>query len=234
LQQIDLGYVSGLYREFAGDLAAVGKQQREFAEAMGSRMTPQLDDLEAEITYLLLRARRPAAVMELGTFHGWSTSWILSALRDNGAGHLHSFDIIDNVRRNVPAELAAGRWTFVQGDVKERLDRVPADLDHLFVDAAHTGRFAKWYLTRLFPLVPAGIPVSVHDVYHFRATLPFHEGRVVVRWLRDRTTPFFTPSRAKARANYDALNALRDDLGLAPVRGAGDNPMIFFTMPETR
>jgi predicted O-methyltransferase YrrM len=234
LQQIDLGYVSGLYREFAGDLAAVGKQQRAFAEAMGSRMTPQLDDLEAEITYLLLRARRPATVMELGTFHGWSTSWILSALRDNGAGHLHSFDIIDNVRRNVPAELAEGRWTFVQGDVKERLDRVPADLDHLFVDAAHTGRFAKWYLAHLFPLVPAGIPVSVHDVYHFRATLPFHEGRVVVRWLRDRTTPFFTPSRAKARATYDALNALRDELGLAPIRGAGDNPMIFFTMPETR
>jgi predicted O-methyltransferase YrrM len=234
LQQIDLGYVSGLYREFAGDLAAVGKQQRAFAEAMGSRMTPQLDDLEAEITYLLLRARRPATVMELGTFHGWSTSWILSALRDNGAGHLHSFDIIDNVRRNVPAELAEGRWTFVQGDVKERLDRVPADLDHLFVDAAHTGRFAKWYLAHLFPLVPAGIPVSVHDVYHFRATLPFHEGRVVVRWLRDRATPFFTPSRAKARATYEALNALRDELGLAPIRGAGDNPMIFFTMPETR
>jgi predicted O-methyltransferase YrrM len=233
LKQIDLAHVSELYREFAGDLAAVGKQQRAYAEAMGSRMTPQLDDLEAEITYLLLRATRPAVVMELGTFHGWSTSWILSALRDNGTGQLHSFDIIDNVRRNVPEELAEDRWTFVQGDVKERLDRVPSDIGYLFVDAAHTSRFARWYLARLFPLVPAGIPVSVHDVYHFRATLPLHEGRVVVRWLDEHRTPFFTPSRAKARATYDALNALRDELGLAPVRGAGDNPMIFFRMPSS-
>ena len=89
-------------------------------------MTPQLDDLEAEITYLLLRATKPAAVVELGTFHGWSTSWILSALRDNGSGHLHSFDLIDNVVRNVPAELAEGRWTFVQGDIKETVEQVPA------------------------------------------------------------------------------------------------------------
>lgn len=231
MREIDLGYVAGLYREFAGELAAVGKQQRAYAEAMGARVTPQLDDLEAEITYLLLRAVRPAVVMELGTFHGWSTSWILSALRDNGVGHLHSFDIVDNVRRNVPADLAAGRWTFVQGDVRRTVGQVPDGVGYLFVDAAHSGRFARWYLANLFPRVPAGIPVSVHDVYHFPVTLPLHEGRVVVRWLDARRTPFFTPSRAKARATYNTLNALRTELGLAPVRGAGTNPMIFFTMP---
>ena len=52
------------------------------------------------------------------------------------------------------------------------------------------------------------------------------------RWLDGRGVPFFTPSRAKARANFDALNALREELGLEQVRGAGDNPMIFFTMPS--
>lgn len=231
MEKIDLEYVSALYREYAGDLAVVGKQQRAYAESMGSRMTPQLDDLEAEITYLLLRATRPEVVMELGTFHGWSTSWILSALRDNGAGRLHSFDRIDNVVRNVPEELADGRWTFVQGDIKETLDRVPADTGYLFVDAAHTSRFARWYLEHLFPRVPSGIPVSVHDVYHFRATLPLHEGKVVVRWLDERGVAFFTPSRAKARDVYDTLTGLRAQLGLSPVRGPGDNPMIFFEMP---
>jgi predicted O-methyltransferase YrrM len=231
LEKIDLAYVSALYREYAGDLAAVGKQQRAFAESMGSRMTPQLDDLEAEITYLLLRATRPGVVMELGTFHGWSTSWILSALRDNGSGRLHSFDRIDNVVRNVPEDLADGRWTFVQGDIEETLHRVPADTGYLFVDAAHSSRFARWYLEHLFPRVPSGIPVSVHDVYHFRTTLPLHEGKVVVRWLDERGVPFFTPSRAKARDVYDRLTALREELGLAPVRGSGANPMIFFEMP---
>jgi hypothetical protein len=195
-------------------------------------MTPQLDDLEAEITYLLLRATEPAAVMELGTFHGWSTSWILSALRDNGSGHLHSFDMIDNVVRNVPHDLAEGRWTFVQGDIRNTLDQVPTDTGYLFVDAAHNSRFARWYLHNLFPRVPSGIPVSVHDAFHFRTTLPLHEGKVVVRWLKEKDVPFFTPSRAKARADYDALNKLRNELGLAPIRGAGDNPMIYFRMPS--
>jgi predicted O-methyltransferase YrrM len=228
---IDLGYVCELYREYTSDLAAVGDAQRRYVEALKPTMNPQLDDLEAEITYLLLRATKPAAVVELGTFHGWSTSWILSALRDNGAGHLHSFDLIDNVVRNIPAELAEDRWTFVKGDIKETVERVPSDTGYLFVDAAHTGRFARWYLDHLFPRVPAGSTVSVHDVYHFRTTLPLHEGRVVVRWLDGRGVPFFTPSRAKARADFDALNTLRAELGLTPVRGDGDNPMIFFTMP---
>jgi predicted O-methyltransferase YrrM len=231
---IDLGYVSDLYREYAGDLAAVGEAQRRFARSRTGTMTPQLDDLEAEITYLLLRATKPATVVELGTFHGWSTSWILSALRDNGSGQLYSFDLIDNVVRNVPAELADSRWTFVRGDIRETVDQVPPDTGHLFVDAAHTGRFARWYLDHLFPRVPAGSTVSVHDVYHFRTTLPLHEGRVVIRWLDGHGVPFFTPSRAKARANFTALTALRAELGIPPVRGDGDNPMIFFRMPSRR
>ena len=231
MHPIDLAYVTELYREYAGDLAVIGKAQRAHAESMGSRMTPQLDDLEAEITYLLLRATTPAVVMELGALHGWSTSWILSALRDNGSGQLHSFDLIDNAVRNVPAELAEGRWTFVKGDIADTVNRVPADTGYLFVDAAHTGRFARWYIEHLFPRVPDGIPVSVHDVFHFRTTLPLHEGRVVVRWLDGKRVPYFTASRARARATYGALNALREELGLAPIRGAGDNPMIYFRMP---
>jgi predicted O-methyltransferase YrrM len=229
---IDLAHVVELYRKYAGDLARVGAAQRDFAAARSHQMTPQLDDLEAEITYLLLRADRPATVVELGTFHGWSTSWILHAIKDNGCGRLHSFDLIDNVVGNVPAELAEGRWTFVQGDIRETLGQVPADTGHLFVDAAHTGRFARWYLDRLFPRVPAGSTVSVHDVYHFPITLPMHEGRVVVRWLNRRGVPVFTPSRAKARPTFAALTALRAELGLPPVRGDGDNPMIFFRMPS--
>jgi predicted O-methyltransferase YrrM len=228
---IDLAYVRDLYREYADDLAAVGAAQRAFLEAAGGTLTPQLDDLEAEITYLLLRAGRPASVVEVGAFHGWSTSWILSALRDNGAGHLYSFDIVDNALGNVPRELAEGRWTFVRGDVRENLGELPDDTGHLFVDAAHSAWFARWYLAELLPRVPLGVPVSVHDVFHFRFPLPFHEGRVLVRWLDQYGTPYFTPSRARARAVFDELTALRAELGLEPVRGPGDNPMVFFRRP---
>jgi len=61
-----------------------------------------------------------------------------------------------------------------------------------------------------------------------------HEGKVVVRWLDDRGVPFFTPARAKARGVYATLTGLREELGLSPVRGPGDNPMIFFRMPQAR
>ncbi len=227
---IDLDRVSSLYRKYTHDLAAVIEQQRRFRDTAPS-MTPQLDDLEAEITYLLLRDTRPARVMELGTFHGWSTSWILSALRDNGVGHLHSFDRIDNVCRTVPAGLADGRWTFVLGDVRERLADVPQDAGYLFVDAAHGAGFARWYLAELFPLVPAGIPVSVHDVFHRRRALPFTEGAVLTRWLGERGTGYFTPSRKGSPETFRALTELKQELGLSGARDTSTNPMLWFTMP---
>ena len=227
---IDLDRVSTLYRTHAADLSAVIAQQREFRAATPS-MTPQLDDLEAEITYLLLRDTRPAYVMELGTFHGWSTTWILSALRDNGSGHLHSFDRIDDVLRNVPAELGDGRWRFVHGDVRERLADVPRDAGYLFVDAAHTASFARWFLAELFPLVPAGIPVSVHDVHHGRRVLPFTEGAVLLRWMREHGVAGFTASRRRAPEAFGQLVALRRELGITGARGTTRNPMVWFPLP---
>lgn len=226
---IDLDLVEQLYRTHAAELSAVIAEQRALREAVPS-LVPQLDDLEAEITYLLLRRARPAHVVEVGAFHGWSTTWILRALRDNGTGHLHSFDRVDHVRGTVPAGLA-DRWTFHHGDVRERLADVPRDAGLLFVDAAHSASFARWYLAELFPLVPAGIPVSVHDVFHTRWALPLTEGAVVVRWLRGRSTPWFTAARRRDPAAHRALLDVRRELGITGARGTTVNPMLWFTMP---
>lgn len=220
-----------LYRTYRDDLRAVIEQQRAFREALAGRMTPQLDDLEAELTYLLLRHHRPAVVMELGTFHGWSTTWLLSALRDNGSGRLHSFDRIDNVARNVPGELAADRWTFVHGDVREQLAAVPQDTGYLFVDADHGARFGHWYLEHLFPLMPAGIPVSVHDVLRGRRARLWSEGAVVTRWLHERDVAVFSASRRAAPGAFAQLNDLRAELGITGARETTRNPMIFFRLP---
>jgi predicted O-methyltransferase YrrM len=232
---IGLALIGDLYRRYRDPLVKVRDAQREFLRRTRGRMTPQLDDLEAEITYLLLRETRPDTVMELGTFHGWSTTWILSALRDNGGGTLHSFDLVDNAVANVPSELSLGRWEFHKGDVRENLSQVPEGIGYLFVDAAHNGRFARWYLEALFPRVAPGTPVSVHDVFHGRRALPFTEGAAVLSWLRGNGTDFFTPSRRKAPAPYTALLELREDLGLdEPVHTGTDNPMIYFRMPGHR
>lgn len=224
-----LEFLAGLYRTHADDLATVIDGQRELL-ADGT-ITPQLDDVEAELTYLLLRHHRPSQVVEVGTYYGWSTTWILSALRDNGSGHLQSFDLVDHVCGTVPEELSAGRWTFHRGDLRETVEKVPADTGYLFVDADHGRRFARWYLEHLFGRIATGTPTSVHDVFHLPRARPFTEGSEVLRHLERSGTGWFTSSRAAAPRNLRALDAVRAELGITGVRGTSRNPMIFFSMP---
>ncbi|MGW2182486.1 class I SAM-dependent methyltransferase [Streptomyces sp. NPDC001732] len=230
-QGLSVESVSALYEKYRDDLAAVRDQRREFLRQRGKAMKAQLDDYEAEITYLLLREHRPESVVEIGTFYGWSTMWILSALRDNGMGHLYSFDMVDHVVRNVPSELSDGRWTFTSGDVREQLDRFPARTDYLFIDADHGARFARWYIENVFPLVPAGTPTSVHDVFHGRRPKPLSEGSVIIKWLAEQGIEYFTPSAARAPEVIAQLRVVKKDLNLdEPVRDSKHNPMIFFTL----
>ncbi|GAA1076102.1 class I SAM-dependent methyltransferase [Pseudonocardia alni] len=224
-----LEFLAGLYRTHADDLAMVIDRQRELL-ADGT-ITPQLDDVEAELTYLLLRHHRPSQVVEVGTYYGWSTTWILSALRDNGSGHLQSFDLVDHVCGTVPEELSTGRWTFHRGDLRETVEKVPADTGYLFVDADHGRRFARWYLEHLFGRIATGTPTSVHDVFHLPRARPFTEGSEVLRHLERSGTGWFTSSRAAAPRNLRALDAVRAELGITGVRGTSRNPMIFFSMP---
>ncbi|PBC85569.1 MULTISPECIES: class I SAM-dependent methyltransferase [unclassified Streptomyces] len=232
MEAITVEHVSGLYAKYQDDLRVVRDAQRKFLRDRGKSMKAQLDDYEAEITYLLLRDVRPEVVVEVGTFYGWSTMWILSALRDNGIGHLHSFDIVDNVVRNVPAELSADRWTFTKGDIQQHPEKIPAETDYLFIDADHGSRFAHWYIENLFPAVPPRTPTSVHDVFHGRRPKPFSEGSVIVKWLAEQNIEFFTPSTAKAPQVTRQLAAVKKELGLdEPVRDSDHNPMIFFTLP---
>jgi predicted O-methyltransferase YrrM len=221
-------FVAKHYEKFADAVRLAKKEQRAIRENDPS-MKAQLDDLESEITYLLLREYQPETVVEIGCLHGWSTSWILRALRDNGKGTLYSYDIVEHATRHVPAELSAGRWHFVPGDVRNRLSELPYDIDYLFIDAAHSGRFAKWYIADLLPRLRPGTPVSVHDVFHGARPLPFTEGAVLLDWLRRTERPYFTVSPAHARPVHDRVLRLREELGLTErVHTGKDNPMLYF------
>jgi len=232
VETITLDFIAELYVKYRSSLGEVRDAQRKFLQDRGKSMKAQLDDLEAEITYLLLREFRPATVVEIGTFYGWSTTWLLSALRDNGAGHLYSFDIVSNVTQNVPKELSADRWTFTQGDMRANLDKIPEKTEYLFIDADHGAKFARWYIENLFPVVPSGTPTSVHDVIHGKRTLQFTEDAVITKWLYEKGIEFFTPSLAKAPDANKHLAGVKAELGLTePVRTTTDNPMIYFRLP---
>ncbi|MCU7728894.1 class I SAM-dependent methyltransferase [Actinoplanes sp. KI2] len=225
---IGVDEIVALYRKYRDDLAVVRNEQRAL-RAANPALKAQLDDLEAEITYLLIRETRPANMVEIGSLHGWSTNWILRALRDNGMGHLHTYDLIDNARHNVAPELADERWTFVRGDARNELALYDRKIDYLFIDAAHTASFARWFVGDLFPLLRSDVPVSVHDVFHGRRPWPVSEGRVVLSWLADAGLDHFTVSRAAAPRHHRRITGLKDELGLAaPVHTGRHNPMLFF------
>jgi predicted O-methyltransferase YrrM len=249
-----------LYVRFADDLRAVRDQQAalyarrgwsrlqrslphravRFALAEVGRdalapqsMRPRLDDVEAEILYLLVRAARPNQVVEISPGGGWSTTWLLSALRDNGAGTLSSYDVVDRSRRLVPGELAAGRWTFVLGDAKAAV--LPQPIGFLLLDSEHTAEFARWYLAEVVPRVAPGSFVAVHDVFHTADpdTRPrTGEDEAILDWLDAHRIPWTTASPLRNPVAFDALGELRRRLGFgSPIHFGEANTMLFFRTP---
>lgn len=253
----DLTEIQGLYRKYAADLKRVRQEQLEFYRqsgevssrseplpvklsaisnrvkaylSRGALLKPQLDDLEAEITYLRLREYKPQTVVEISPCGGWSSTWILQALKDNGFGQLHSYDLVNTATRNVPASLAQGRWHFHQGDVTKNMDSLPAKIDYLFIDSDHSAQFADWYISKLFTRLKAGTPVSVHDVFHTAHPSGFdHEGGVIMSWIDGQRIPYFTASGAKAPHHENELMKLKADLGISnTIHRSKNNSMVFF------
>ena len=255
--KMNIDFVISLYEKYIDDLRKVRAFQKELYSQKGypwcekyalyravrllfkkarlakppqGGMKPQLDDIEAEITYLLIREYRPQTVVEISPCGGWSTSWILQALKDNGCGKLYSFDLIDDATKNVPFELSDGRWNFYLGDITKAVDKLPMDIDYLFVDSDHSAEFANWYIQYIFSRVKKGCPVSVHDVYH--TVLPGShgsEGEVIIEWLREKGVDYFTPSQAKNPMDFRKLMEVKRRLGINKrIHWTQTNPMIFF------
>lgn len=227
---IDLSLAEELYSRYAKDLSVARDEQRAL-KTNQEGMKTQLDDVEAELTYLFIRHFQPQHIVEIGSLHGWSTTWNLRALRDNGSGRLTTMDLIDNAKKNVPDELSEGRWEFRQGDVREASTDWISDVEYLFIDAAHGAKFGRWYLANLFPKLPIDLPISVHDVFHSSFPWPFSEGLEVVRWLGERDITYFTAASKREKENYRRLLEVKNELGLTePVHTGRDNPMIYFRL----
>lgn len=259
---IDLEHAIDLYETWWGDLRTarramqrlhaqrcVAWSQRSLVHRVAARalepvmsglrkeapMLAQVDDEVCELLYMLLRSRRPQVVVEISPFHGWSTSWILTALQHNGTGQLRSFDVLDSASRNVPAELKP-RWELVLGDVRKNTARIPQQIDFLLMDSDHSAEFAQWYLDEVFPRVRPGAPVCVDDIFHSADPGSFDgEGPVLMDWLRRNDVPWFTCAKAKNPSALNAIHGKKTSLGLVPRIRRGDaNTSVFFEMPGAR
>jgi len=257
IKKIDLNLILNLYKKYAEDLKKVRSSQRILLKERGpsileefilfravrrlfrnlgltnkwmSNINPQMDDIEAEVTYLLIREFKPKTIVEISPCGGYSTTWILNALKDNGVGRLYSYDIVDDSTKVVPMELAKGRWTFYKGDIKKNLDVLPKEIDYLFMDADHHSDFAKWYIAKIFPRLEKGIPISIDDIFReVQDTGNYGEGKVVLEWLNKNNLDFFSASSKDMKKNYESILKTKENLGLRKnIMNTSQNSMIFF------
>ncbi len=126
---------------------------------------------QGSLLYLLVRAARPARVVETGVRPGYTTAWILAALSANGEGELVSLGPGPTVGRSsgvgnvsvgqfVPPSLR-GRWTLALGNTEERLREIlssTARVDLFLYDNGPDATRARFELRAAWEaLAPRGI-----------------------------------------------------------------------------
>jgi predicted O-methyltransferase YrrM len=228
----NLTNVLTLYEQYRDDLMLVKKKMDTFYAMRNSiGLFPQLGDFEAEITYLKIRESRPESVIEISPASGWSTSWILHALNDNQKGKLYSYDLVDDSTKLVPRRWSKGRWIFSLGDIQRNLDSLPEDAQYLFIDSDHSDAFAQWYIDEIFPRFKPGTIASAHDIIK-RSDEPGYgeESIVLCEWLAANNKDCFTAARLLKDKGYDAVKAIRQELGISNLEPADYNSMIYFTL----
>ncbi len=113
-----------------------------------------------QLLYVLIRSRRPATIVEVGTSYGISAIHIASALNDNAEGRLISAELsarkVAAARANLQS-LGLDRWVEIrQGDAFETLKSVEGPIDILFLDG-----WKDFYLPLLKILEPQLGPGSL-------------------------------------------------------------------------
>lgn len=118
-----------------------------------------------ELAYALVRALRPATVIETGVAHGISSAFVLAGVADNDLGELHSIDLPpprmvagDLVGAAIPADLK-GRWHYHWGSAKRLLPALLADTagTRLFIhDSDHSYAHMRWEIETAWAALEPG------------------------------------------------------------------------------
>jgi predicted O-methyltransferase YrrM len=109
--------------------AEFGQRRDEFLLPVGPE-TAQLMDI-------LIRARKPRTLVEVGTSFGYSTVWLAAAARATGAT-LHTLELAqhksDHARDNIARAGLADHVVFHVGDARSLLAALPGPFDFVLLD----------------------------------------------------------------------------------------------------
>jgi len=110
---------------------------QEYADAAAEVYMPISAD-GGRLLYNLVRAIRPATVVEFGTSFGISALHLAAALRDNDAGRLISTELsaakVAAARRTFAETGLADLITVLQGDARETLAALDSPVDFVLLD----------------------------------------------------------------------------------------------------
>ena len=151
----------------------------------------------AVLLYAATRLARPKVAIEIGCFSGWDTSFILAALRRNGAGHLFTIDLparegqfsqLPGHRSSLPAGLGPGflvpdawrdRWTLLLGNARYELPPLLEDVGEVglvYRDSHHTYEHMMWEFTTVWPYLADGGVLVADDISWNTAFRDFADG----------------------------------------------------------
>jgi len=120
---------------------------------------------DGRLLRMLVESTGAKHVVELGTFHGYSGTWMCLGLRATG-GKLTTFEIdpgnAEISRRNFKRAGVESLVTLIEGDAHQEVSRVKDPVDLVFIDADKEGYTD--YLTKLLPLVRPGGLVVAHNI----------------------------------------------------------------------
>jgi predicted O-methyltransferase YrrM len=191
LLSVPRNLVSSVLNELhSSDLPSTLESQIERHPASSGR-GPMGD--EAELLYLCVRLARPALVVETGVGAGFSTTFILQALKKNNHGKLYSIDFYKDDERCgwiIPTDLK-NRWKLIRGLSRQALNPLLEQLGSIDVfmhDSDHSYENMMTEFRTVWPFLKSGGIFLAHDVGRNDALFDFCK-EVNFSWWRARTYP---------------------------------------------
>lgn len=154
----------------------------------------QYDWFDGQLLYCLIRLLRPRGIVEISMSSGYSTAFMATALRANGHGCVHTFELDRRCVRSASRNFEQwGLSEFVrihEGDAKVTSLALTdlSDFSILFLDSLHTEGFARWFIERFVLKAAPDVLFHVHDVLppgtsKYSAPVSYTKGRLRLRWL---------------------------------------------------
>jgi caffeoyl-CoA O-methyltransferase len=169
-----LGFMSGLgdlvveaaARKIPPDLQAARDQIMADLEANLGMSVPRVD---GQFLNLLIHATQAKKALEIGTFKGYSATWMALGLEETD-GKLITVEIdperVKDVRARFEKAGFANRITAIEGDGHEVAKTIEGPFDLVFLDA-EKGKEVD-YFNKLFPKLRPGGFIVLHNAIQFK------------------------------------------------------------------